>query len=188
LSTAASAAPASQEHGNTDINCNRSFSSWRTQQLSLAASPSTLQILACSTALRALESIVARPKVFQLSSRHLARILNFIDILGNTTSTTSAAAVVARGGSGSLLDSFNAATASVYANVCHLLTAFTRHRVTELGRCLPLFGHAVRALLTVLVKWEGSGHAGSNSLHVRVYCAEALAAVMAEIANLNVRE
>ena len=155
--------------------------SWTTREIipSNSTSGTASTILACATALRALESIAARPKVFSLSSRHLARILNFINILGEERKGES------------LLDSFNPATASVYANVCHLLTACARHRESELGRCLPLFGHAVRALLTVLVRWEGKESAStgkSSSISVRVYCAEALAAVMAEIANLKVGE
>jgi Urb2/Npa2 family len=165
---------------------NNQSSSWTTRQISSTSNPSstTSQVLACATALRALESIVARPKVFQLSSRHLARILNFIDILGNSTSSSGNVEII----DNSLLASFNNTTASLYANVCHLLTAFARHRESELGRCLPLFGRAVRALLTVLVKWEAKESSrGSDNVEVRVYCAEALAAVMAEIANLNVR-
>jgi hypothetical protein len=168
---------------NNNSNDGNLPSSWVTRRVSTPNSTSTSshtttsQVVACSTALRALESIVARPKLFVLSSRHLARILNFIDILGKGDS------------GGSVVGAFNPATASVYVNVCHLLTAFARHRESELGRCLPLFSHAVRALLTVLVKWEASyykndGHSDS----VRVYCAEALSAVMAEIANLKVRK
>jgi hypothetical protein len=170
------------DNSNSNNNNNQSLS-WRTRQIT---SNSTLflftsQLLACATALRSLESLVARPKAFQLSSRHLARILNFIDILG-----TRAGSNKEKGAD--LLSTFTPSSASVYANVCHLLTAFARHRESELGRCLPLVGHAVRALLIVLIKWEARRTVYDASISTRVYCAEALAAVMAEIANLKVRE
>jgi len=175
-------------------NGNNQSSSWTSRHVTSNSTSSsfTSKLLACATALRALESIVARPKAFKLSSRHLARILNFIDILGTSTGTTSA---ILRGRNGNkegedaaLLGTFSTATASVYANVCHLLTAFARHRESELGRCLQVFGHAVRALLIVLVKWEARSGVSNESMSLRVYCAEALAAVMAEFANLKVRE
>ncbi|KAL4540276.1 hypothetical protein Ndes2437B_g01400 [Nannochloris sp. 'desiccata'] len=182
----------SPKYGNSNGDNNDQSSSWTTRQIpsNSTSSSFTSKLLACGTALRALESIVARPKAFQLSSRHLARILNFIDILGTSAGTTSA--VLGGGGNKEeapgLLSAFNPTTASIYANVCHLLTAFARHRESELGRCLPVFGHAVRALLIVLVKWEASNAVGNKSIGVRVYCAEALAAVMAEIANLKASE
>ena len=145
-------------------------------------------VLAVASAVRALESIAARPKALPFSSRYIARALHCIDAL-----------FYAHRG---IESHFSFPNSAVFVNLCHFLTALARHREGEIGRCLPLLGHAVRALLTALVKWEAEVprgiHDGIHSsqavgLHmaksaVRVQCAEALAAVMSEIAALKVRQ
>lgn len=160
---------------------------WTLQNI--PSSSSEESALAVATAVRALESIAARPKPLPLSSRHIARILHSIDAL-----CTPKRSIETR-------FSFSFPKASTFVNFCHLLTALTRHREGDLGRCLPLLGHAVRALLAVLVRWEAETPTGKDAgVHcsqafavymaksaVKVQCGEALAAVMAEIAGLKVR-
>jgi hypothetical protein len=125
---------------------------------------------AVCTALRALESMVGRPRQFALSARHLCHVVHGVAALW---------APRAAGGA--------ARSPALFAGSCHLLAAALRHRPRETGRCLPLVAQAARGLLARLVSWDAAGAppAAAPPLAARVLCAEALAKVHLELSGLK---
>jgi len=117
--------------------------------------------LAIATALRALESIMARPHKFQVTPRPLAHIVQALDQLWASASQPPT-------------------DVSCFTNTSYLLIAIARHQQNHLGRLMPLYARVVRGLLASLIREEGN--AGAQSQICR---AELLAQVMVEISGLK---
>ena len=135
---------------------------------------SSSQQYTISTALRCLESIVARPKVLKaVSHRHVAQVIHATIYATSSTGSSSS----------------GAADRVTFVNACHVATALLRHRDDAIGRCLPLLCQLMRSLLIMLVRIHPRTGKRSASTHTAcVYCAEALASVMTEMAGVRAAE
>ncbi|GAB4819208.1 hypothetical protein N2152v2_006254 [Parachlorella kessleri] len=152
-------------------------------------------VAATCTALRALESLAARPQIFGLSAHAVSTMVHSV------AGTWAACRAWAAGGAPGGLYCSEASPrspcwdvsvregAAMFGGSCALLLAVLRHRQKEIGRCLPLMLLACRALLVWLVGAElaaklASGHPGDVPAW-RVKCAGALARVLEEVAALK---
>ncbi|EIE27622.1 hypothetical protein COCSUDRAFT_39238 [Coccomyxa subellipsoidea C-169] len=109
------------------------------------------------TALRCLESIVARDTAIELPGYVVGQVLQ-VTGFGQACRSASRAA-------------------GMFAGSCHLLVAAVRHRTNEVRRCMALAAAAARGLLTELLSWRAAG-----SADMAKQCAEDLASVYEAIA------
>lgn len=145
-----------------------------------------VKMLALTTSLRTLESLIARPKIFKCTPRHINHILHTILSIWENTDTHNSGGGV--GGiyteeKGSRLLYTKQLTAEMYCGSCLLLAAVLRHRPTEVSRALPLVNLVIQSLLTSLVNFLPESLPNTNDLVVvAVKCAELLATVMSAVA------
>ncbi|KAL4451904.1 hypothetical protein ABPG75_007566 [Micractinium tetrahymenae] len=174
-----------------------------------AAAPTQAEVAALCTALRVLESLSARPKLFPLPAAATCSILSSVAAVWTAYAEGqqqaarlgSSAAAAPLPGFRYRLDASSGA--GLFAGSCHLLMALLRHRQQDLRRCLPLLLQALRALLRFLAAAELSARLQLRVLapagvpaacsvqqwqqeqRWRLKCAELLAGVLAELAGLK---
>lgn len=167
---------------------------------SAPAQPLPTQVAALCTALRAYESLAARPKLFVLPPQACIGMLQAVGEAWACFAAAAPADVSALPGFAYRLHSCSGA--ALFCESCHLLTTLLRHRAEELRCAAPLLVQAARGLLRFLVAAElsdglaralghGRGAGGSDDTRCeppawRLKCAEGLARVMAEVAALRV--
>lgn len=167
-------------NNRTDMN-SESNSDWRRNCVYSFGEMNDEFLISLSMAWRCLESIAARPKMFQLSNdpwwpwtlhRTLESILEIWErsyILTLCQSNISAICFV---------------------NCCRLLVALMRHRDDSINQCITIISSNVSAMIKAISRWEILGVC-SNKISMESYqtdtivCAKELADVMEVFANMK---
>lgn len=111
-------------------------------------------MISFATALRCLESIAARPKLFVLSDQPwwswaLHRTLASLSEVWESSRIP-------------LKKRNKASSALAFVNDCRLLLALMRHREADLANCMPLVACNISSLMMMLSRWEMLGQEGTE--------------------------